>query len=94
MIMVMTGGREALAANITRVRLLACMESDVVHEAHTGGQDLVAVRTLELLARGLVADGAALGHHHLRGGGPGLGLQRPGRLGDADPPLAQLIENF
>ena len=71
---------------------VTCVQSDVVHEAHTGGQDLVAVGTLELLARGLVADGAALRHHHL--GGPRLGLQRPGRLGDADPPLAQLVEDL
>ena len=64
----------------------------MVHEADTGCQDLVAVGALELLARGLVTHGAALRHHHLRG--PGLGLQRPGRLGDADPSLAQLKEDL
>ena len=53
---------------------LTCVESDVVHEAHTGGQDLVTVGTLELLTRGLVAHRPALRHHHLCGPCAGLTL--------------------
>ena len=50
------------------------MQSDVVHEANTSGEDLVAVGTLELLTRGLVAHRPALRHHHLCGPCAGLTL--------------------
>ena len=50
------------------------MQSDVVHEANTSGEDLVAVGALELLTRGLVAHRPALRHHHLCGPCAGLTL--------------------
>ena len=48
-IVVMTGGGERFGAYLTSVWFLARVQSDVVHETNTRGQDLVTMWTLELL---------------------------------------------